>query len=108
MLHSNPLDFETTIRFVELIRLVKPALRWHQKEFELEPPANLPQEFNMFFSAGFALKDTTCDTAWQALRNAAWARDLDATEQLSLRLKYVHLFLEYGLPLGIGNIILNH
>ncbi|KAJ7055398.1 hypothetical protein C8F01DRAFT_1319976 [Mycena amicta] len=101
---SNPLDFETTIRFIELIRLVKPALRWYQQEYETRPSARLPQDFRAFLMKALSLTDTLCESAWLALRDAAWARDLDPAEQLSLRTKYVQTFLQYGIPLEIGSI----
>nr|GAT48245.1 predicted protein [Mycena chlorophos] len=99
---ANPLDLERTMEFIGLIRLLKPALRWHQLEYDTEAPKTLPSEYHEFFRDALAITDNTCRDAWAYIGDVAWQRDLDTTEQQAARAKYIHLFLQHGIHRGIG------
>ncbi|KAF7294714.1 hypothetical protein MIND_01008700 [Mycena indigotica] len=99
---SDSLPYETIVRFIELARLIKPALSWYQPEHIMTPLAALPDNYHTFFMAAFDLSDSECRKAWTSLRERSWAYELDDTELLALRTKYLPVFLTHGIPREIG------
>ncbi|KAF7290011.1 hypothetical protein HMN09_01305800 [Mycena chlorophos] len=99
---SNPLNLEQTIQFIELLRLLKPALRWHQMSYDSEPLKALPSDYHDFLRDALNVTDDVCLDAWAYIGDVAWQRDLTATEQQAARAKYIHLFLQHGIRRGIG------
>ncbi|KAF7341033.1 hypothetical protein MSAN_02089100 [Mycena sanguinolenta] len=99
---DTPLDFSTTVQFIELIRLLKPALRWTQASYQHGPPDNLPLNVLDFLKLSVSLTDDLVKSAWSSLRDTAWSHDFTATEELAARTKYITLFLQHGLSRNIG------
>ncbi|KAJ7125515.1 hypothetical protein C8R43DRAFT_1090555 [Mycena crocata] len=98
---DSPLNFATTVRYIELIGLLKPALRWNQASYQTHPPDTLPVNVHDFLKLSLGLTDDITKRAWERLRQAAW-EDLSPAESLAARTKYITLFLQHGLSRGIG------
>ncbi|KAJ6477575.1 hypothetical protein C8R45DRAFT_833597 [Mycena sanguinolenta] len=102
---DSPLDFSSTVQYIELVRLLKPALRWTQASYQLGPPDILAFNVHDFLKSSLNLTDDLIKLAWSRLRDTAWSHDLTATEELAARTKYITLFLEHGLSRNIGAVL---
>ncbi|KAJ6479711.1 hypothetical protein C8R45DRAFT_1101158 [Mycena sanguinolenta] len=99
---DSPLDFSSTVQYIELIRILKPALQWTQASYQLGPPDNLPVNVHDFLKIALNLTDELTKSAWSRLCDTAWSHDFTATEELAARTKYIILFLQHGLSRNIG------
>ncbi|KAJ7237787.1 hypothetical protein C8J57DRAFT_1529041 [Mycena rebaudengoi] len=93
---ASPLDFDATSTYVDLIRLLKPQLRWLQASYHSAPSESLLVDIHDFLLS-LEITDDIGKLAWQQLRETAWAHDLTPMEELAARTKHVKLFLDHGL-----------
>ncbi|KAJ7167590.1 hypothetical protein C8R46DRAFT_1093498 [Mycena filopes] len=99
---DSPLEFATTVRYIELIHLLKPSLQWEQASYQSHAPEALPPRVRDFLNVVLSLSDDTGRLAWTALRTFAWSHTLPPAEELALRTKYIALFLQHGLSRDIS------
>ncbi|KAF7332677.1 hypothetical protein MKEN_00150700 [Mycena kentingensis (nom. inval.)] len=99
---AAPLDFQKTIDFIALGRLLKPTLSWGLKSHINGPPVSLPPHISDFLDQSLALAPGAAQLAWRQFAGFCWANDLSPSEKLATRAQYLHLFLKYGTPRGIG------
>ncbi|KAJ7635627.1 hypothetical protein B0H17DRAFT_1107508, partial [Mycena rosella] len=99
---DSPLDFTSTVHYIELIRLLKPALRWTQASYQPNPPETLPVKVHDFLKISLGLTDDLAKLAWEILRETAWSHDSSPVEELAARTKHISSFLQHGLSRGIG------
>ncbi|KAJ7929413.1 hypothetical protein B0H13DRAFT_2310564 [Mycena leptocephala] len=99
---NSPLDFSTTVQYIDLIRLLKPSVRWNQASYQSNAPDSLPVKVHDFLKVSLGLTDDIGKLAWEHLRDAAWSHDLTPVEELAARTKYISLFLQHGLSRDIS------
>ncbi|KAJ7457135.1 hypothetical protein B0H11DRAFT_1738737 [Mycena galericulata] len=99
---DSPLDFSSTVQYIDLIQLLKPSLRWNQASYQVDPPDTLPVNIHNFLKICLNLADDVAKLAWEKLRVTAWSHYLSAVEELAARTKYMVLFLQHGLSRDIG------
>nr|GAT59356.1 predicted protein [Mycena chlorophos] len=94
---DSPLDFELTVVYVDLVRLIKPYLLSLQPPAITSRPDALPWNVVGFLCDALALSEDQINSAWTALGDLVWARDILGAELLAAQTKYIEVFLQYGL-----------
>ncbi|KAJ7196352.1 hypothetical protein GGX14DRAFT_673105, partial [Mycena pura] len=99
---ESPLEFDSTVQYIELIRLLKPSVQWKEASYKLTPPEDLPLNVHEFLKASLGLADEHAKLAWAKLRVTAWDKDLTSDQETAARTKYIEHFLRHGLTNDIG------
>jgi len=97
--NTSGVVIEQVTSFIELVRLLKPILRWSSNNDN--PPLHLPSKIHEFLRDMLDLSDAECHGAWGLVRFKAW-EDLEREDALGLRLKHVAGILQHGLSREIG------
>ncbi|KAF8077601.1 hypothetical protein FPV67DRAFT_1614590 [Lyophyllum atratum] len=109
IINNNPemasvLDYDGLVKYIHLIRLLKPTLSLFQSFRDSGPLETLPVNVHDFLKVCLGLEDEIAKSAWAALRHIAWQFVPDTIEDYSRRIggEYLQLFLNHGLSRGIA------
>ena len=97
-------SLDTLVLFFRLTVHLKPALRWTQAHTLTEPPNPLPHDISLFLSRALNLEPSIVANCWSALRGFVWSSSQSDPDILSGDL--LQIFLDHGVPLGIGERII--
>jgi hypothetical protein len=107
ILHEHPylsviLDINNCISFLQLIRLIKPALELHLRPGDTGPMERLTLAAHGFLMDCLGVKSEDMKLIWYTLRDVAWEQTpLSHEERDSLGRRYIQKFLEHGYHQGI-------
>lgn len=99
---SAILDIDDCISFLELVRLIKPALELHLRQGDTGPLGCLTLAAHGFLMNCLGLKSEDMKLIWYTLRDVAWEqKPLSDEERDSLGRRYIQKFLDHGNHQGI-------
>ena len=98
------ITLDDCIRYIELIRLIKPTLSLYQPPGTAEhlPLTGLPVNALEFLKRCLKIEHETAKILWVALCPIAWSQDLTADQIEAFGPRYLQLFLDHGSALGLG------
>lgn len=96
------LDINGCISFLELFRLIRPALKLHLRPGDIGPMEHLTLAAHGFLMDCLGLKNEDMKLIWYTLRDVAWEqKPLSHEERDSLGRRYIQKFLDHGHHQGI-------
>jgi hypothetical protein len=99
--HPELPGFEDVIRYLDLIRCLKPTIAMQEALYHHGPPDTITVNIHEFLKICLDFSDEA-KLAWATLRRFAWDYNATEDEDDALRQKYVKLFMEHGLFRGIS------
>lgn len=104
---SKSLGCDDIIKYLALMRHLKPAISRCQSPYIQGPPDTLPDNIHDFINICVRLRDEDSKWAWISLRNLVWDEEIvgpgpGKAEMMSRGSTYIGLFLKYGTPRKIG------
>lgn len=99
---SSALDLHGILKFIELIKCLKPTIALQEASYHTEPPDSLTASVHEFLKVSLDISDDIAKIAWSALRTYAWDTELNEAERVGLQHKYIGDFMEHGLSRGIS------
>jgi hypothetical protein len=101
---ASVLTFDDAVKYVDLVRCLKPSLRLLQPSYDNRPPAALPNAPHDFLKVCLGVTDEVAKLAWATFRQLAWDNEDTNTWEwdASAHAKYAALFLEHGLIRGVS------
>jgi hypothetical protein len=99
------LDFEQCIKFMELVQILKLTITLSLFPDERGPPEHLSRPIHEFLTKSLHLSHDATKVIWHALSPLAW--DLEGSENNlhTFGQHHIQYFLDYGIPLGLGEIL---
>ena len=103
------LSFDDAIKYIELVRCLKPTIVLLQPSSRTMPPDTLSYSNHDFLKVCLRSTDEVAKLAWATLRDLAWNESDHVYchgNDASMHIKYAPLFLNHGLSRGISMLIL--
>lgn len=104
-IHSEIADFltfEDCVKFIELVQILKPTITLSLLPDEVGPPDRLRMPIHEFLIKALHLKHEATKIIWHALSPLAWDIKGDENNLHAFGQHHIQSFLDYGIPLGIG------
>lgn len=98
---ASGINLEDLVGFFDIICLLKPQLSLYSV-IQDSVPERLPIHIHEFICVSLKLNDSVVKLVWEMLREIAWAQEHNRDTAQKLAHKYLPLFLDYGIPRGIG------
>jgi hypothetical protein len=99
---ADVLTFEDSVKFIELVQILKPTITLSLLPDEAGPPDHLRIPIHEFLSKALHLKHDVTKIVWHALSPLAWDLEGDENNLHAFGQHHIQSFLDYGIPLGIG------
>lgn len=103
---SASLSYEDVVRYIDLLRCLKPTIALQRPSYDSSPPDSLTANVHEFLKVCLDISDDTAKLAWTSLRELAWTSPVTEVEADALRYKYIKLFMQHGLSRGICELYL--
>jgi hypothetical protein len=95
-------SFDTTVRFFDLVSLLKPVLKLECSIHDPEPLNELPDHVLKFLESCLGANKETLSGLWTMFRAEVWKVEYGAKLTQQLGNKYIGLFLSHGPANGIS------
>jgi hypothetical protein len=105
---ASVLSFDAAVKYVDLVRCLKPSLRLLLLSYDRDTPPTLPVATHDYLKVCLGVTDDIAKLAWATFRHLAWDNsEVNSWEwNANAHVKYVCLFLEHGLSRGISKCFL--
>jgi hypothetical protein len=106
---ARVLSFDDTIKYIDLVRCLKPTITLLQPSSQTVSPETLSYNDHDFLKVCLGLTDDVAKLAWATFRDLAWNEENRAYspgDDASMHIKYARLFLDHGLSRGISASLL--
>jgi len=98
------LSFEECVKFIELVQILKPTITLSLLPDEPGPPQCLRRPIHIFLTKALHLSHEATKIIWHALSPLAWDLEGNENDLYAFGQHHIQSFLDYGIPLGIGEI----
>ena len=102
LIHSEIAEPLKTVKFIELVQILKLTIILSLLPDEAGPPDCLRRPIHEFLTKALHLKHEATKIIWHALSPLAWNLKGNESKLHAFSQHHIQSFLDYGIPLGIG------